>query len=193
MMRKVFPNKLHIFIWWLKTCFLFSVISLYRNLLLLKTRLSLSHIYFTIFCDFLSQTHSFFFQSVHTLLWFSQIVIFLYRFIITFHCIAVYSDFPQSPSFSPLKTSFFPLKTSFFPPKSSFFTKNHQKPSENIILRCNEKKDWQTLSSDEQHFVSHILAFFSASDGIVNKNININFSNSLCTSFCVFVLMTKFL
>jgi ribonucleoside-diphosphate reductase beta chain len=29
-------------------------------------------------------------------------------------------------------------------------------------------KDWQNLNSDEQHFLKHILAFFAASDGIVN-------------------------
>jgi ribonucleotide reductase beta subunit family protein with ferritin-like domain/thiol-disulfide isomerase/thioredoxin len=31
--------------------------------------------------------------------------------------------------------------------------------------------DWETLSSNEKHFVSHILAFFAAADGIVNENI----------------------
>jgi ribonucleoside-diphosphate reductase beta chain len=32
-------------------------------------------------------------------------------------------------------------------------------------------KDWERLSSDEQHFVKHVLAFFAASDGIVNENL----------------------
>uniref|UniRef100_A0A6A7FSC6 ribonucleoside-diphosphate reductase n=1 Tax=Hirondellea gigas TaxID=1518452 RepID=A0A6A7FSC6_9CRUS len=31
--------------------------------------------------------------------------------------------------------------------------------------------DWQKLKSDEQHFISHVLAFFAASDGIVNENL----------------------
>jgi len=34
-----------------------------------------------------------------------------------------------------------------------------------------DKNDWKNLSADEQHFVSHILAFFAASDGIVNENL----------------------
>ena len=41
-------------------------------------------------------------------------------------------------------------------------------------------KDWQELNSDEQHFLKHILAFFAASDGIVNENLGVNFSNEVC-------------
>ncbi len=41
-------------------------------------------------------------------------------------------------------------------------------------------KDWKNLNSDEQHFLKHILAFFAASDGIVNENLGINFSNEVC-------------
>lgn len=36
-------------------------------------------------------------------------------------------------------------------------------------------KDWENLSEGEQHFVSHVLAFFAASDGIVNENLAENF------------------
>merc|ERR1712038_1969084 len=32
-------------------------------------------------------------------------------------------------------------------------------------------KDWETLKEDERYFVSHVLAFFTASDGIVNENL----------------------
>merc|ERR1712012_82964 len=32
-------------------------------------------------------------------------------------------------------------------------------------------KDWETLKDDERYFVSHVLAFFAASDGIVNENL----------------------
>lgn len=39
--------------------------------------------------------------------------------------------------------------------------------------------DWESLTEDEKQFVSYILAFFSASDGIVNENININFSREI--------------
>ena len=35
--------------------------------------------------------------------------------------------------------------------------------------------DWEKLSADEQHFVKHVLAFFAASDGIVNENLAENF------------------
>jgi ribonucleoside-diphosphate reductase beta chain len=41
-------------------------------------------------------------------------------------------------------------------------------------------KDWKNLNADEQHFLKHILAFFAASDGIVNENLGINFSNEVC-------------
>ncbi len=36
--------------------------------------------------------------------------------------------------------------------------------------------DWKRLSPTEQHFISHALAFFAASDGIVNKNFSSNFA-----------------
>jgi len=36
--------------------------------------------------------------------------------------------------------------------------------------------DWETkLNDNERHFVKHILAFFAASDGIVNENLAENF------------------
>ena len=37
--------------------------------------------------------------------------------------------------------------------------------------------DFESLSDDEKHFISHVLSFFSASDGIVNENIGDNFIN----------------
>jgi ribonucleoside-diphosphate reductase beta chain len=36
-------------------------------------------------------------------------------------------------------------------------------------------KDWERLTKDEQYFIKHVLAFFAASDGIVNENLAINF------------------
>lgn len=36
-------------------------------------------------------------------------------------------------------------------------------------------KDWERLNLGEKHFVSHVLAFFAASDGIVNENLAVNF------------------
>jgi ribonucleoside-diphosphate reductase beta chain len=35
--------------------------------------------------------------------------------------------------------------------------------------------DWANLNDGERHFISHVLAFFAASDGIVNENIAENF------------------
>ena len=41
-------------------------------------------------------------------------------------------------------------------------------------------QDWDNkLNDDEKHFVKHILAFFAASDGIVNENIAMNFVNEV--------------
>jgi len=40
--------------------------------------------------------------------------------------------------------------------------------------------DWENkLNSDEQHFVKNVLAFFAASDGIVNENLATNFVNEV--------------
>ena len=35
--------------------------------------------------------------------------------------------------------------------------------------------DWERLNDGERHFISHVLAFFAASDGIVNENLAENF------------------
>jgi len=57
--------------------------------------------------------------------------------------------------------------------EASFWT------AEEIDL-ANDQKDWETkLTSDERHFVSRVLAFFAASDGIVNENLAVNFSNEV--------------
>lgn len=39
--------------------------------------------------------------------------------------------------------------------------------------------DWEKLNKDEKHFIKHILAFFSASDGIVNENLAVRFYNEI--------------
>jgi len=39
--------------------------------------------------------------------------------------------------------------------------------------------DWEKLSANEQHFIKNVLAFFAASDGIVNENLAVNFSNEV--------------
>lgn len=39
--------------------------------------------------------------------------------------------------------------------------------------------DWNKLSKDEQNFIKNVLAFFAASDGIVNENLAENFVNEV--------------
>lgn len=38
---------------------------------------------------------------------------------------------------------------------------------------------WERLNEDEKHFISHVLAFFAASDGIVNENLVERFSQEV--------------
>ena len=47
------------------------------------------------------------------------------------------------------------------------------------ISLAQDKKDWPTLTSGEQHFIKFILAFFASSDIIVNKNITERFENDI--------------
>ena len=42
-----------------------------------------------------------------------------------------------------------------------------------------DQKHWDGLNDGERHFISHILAFFAASDGIVNENLAINFMSEV--------------
>ena len=52
--------------------------------------------------------------------------------------------------------------------EASFWT------AEEIDL-SHDTKDWERMSDNERHFVKHVLAFFAASDGIVNENLAVNF------------------
>lgn len=52
--------------------------------------------------------------------------------------------------------------------EASFWT------TEEIDL-SSDMKDWEKMNDDERHFISHVLAFFAASDGIVNENLVLNF------------------
>lgn len=42
-----------------------------------------------------------------------------------------------------------------------------------------DQADWNKLSKGEKHFISHVLAFFAASDGIVNENLVERFSQEV--------------
>ena len=53
--------------------------------------------------------------------------------------------------------------------EASFWT------AEEIDL-ASDLRDWEILTDNERHFVSHVLAFFAASDGIVSENLAANFA-----------------
>lgn len=59
--------------------------------------------------------------------------------------------------------------------ESSFWT------AEEIDLE-HDLKHWDNLSDNERYFIKHILAFFAASDGIVNENLSVNFNNEIQSS-----------
>ena len=52
--------------------------------------------------------------------------------------------------------------------EASFWTAEEIDLSQDLI-------DWEKLNDGERHFISHVLAFFAASDGIVNENLAENF------------------
>lgn len=57
--------------------------------------------------------------------------------------------------------------------EASFWT------AEEIDL-SSDQNDWTAkLNDDERHFIKHVLAFFAASDGIVNENLAVNFMNEV--------------
>ena len=56
--------------------------------------------------------------------------------------------------------------------ESSFWT------AEEIDLN-GDLKDWDNMTGGEQHFISHVLAFFAASDGIVNENLAKSFYSEI--------------
>lgn len=44
--------------------------------------------------------------------------------------------------------------------------------------------DWEKLNVDEKHFISMVLAFFAASDGIVQENLAVRFMNDVQVAEC---------
>ncbi|CAA7012960.1 unnamed protein product [Microthlaspi erraticum] len=44
---------------------------------------------------------------------------------------------------------------------------------------CTDVQHWETLTDSEKHFISHVLAFFAASDGIVLENLAARFLNDV--------------
>jgi ribonucleoside-diphosphate reductase beta chain len=71
----------------------------------------------------------------------------------------------------------FPIK---YPKIWEMYKKSEQSfwTAEEVDLHA-DLKDWEKLTNDEKHFIKHVLAFFAASDGIVNENLAINFMNEV--------------
>jgi ribonucleoside-diphosphate reductase beta chain len=42
-----------------------------------------------------------------------------------------------------------------------------------------DQKDWDKLNDGERYFITNVLAFFAASDGIVNENLAVNFMSEV--------------
>ncbi len=82
----------------------------------------------------------------------------------------------QEPLLTPNRDRFvlFPIKHAaiwdmYKKAEASFWT------TEEIDL-SSDLNDWdEKLNDDERHFLKHVLAFFAASDGIVNENLAVNF------------------
>ncbi|KAM1323407.1 hypothetical protein ACFX2I_044728 [Malus domestica] len=79
--------------------------------------------------------------------------------------------FPEEPLLAPNPDRFcmFPIQypeiwEMYKKAEASFWT------AEEVDL-CQDVRHWEALSDGERHFVSHILAFFAASDGIVLENL----------------------
>ncbi|KAK1347999.1 ribonucleotide reductase [Hamiltosporidium tvaerminnensis] len=78
---------------------------------------------------------------------------------------------------SPDRFVLFPIKyndiwMAYKKAESSFWTVEEVDLSKDI-------SDWDKLNSNEKHFVSHVLAFFAASDGIVNENLLERFASEV--------------
>lgn len=76
---------------------------------------------------------------------------------------------PSSTRFTPFPIQYPDIYELYKKGVASFWT------VEEISLR-NDISEFETLTRDEQHFIKHVLAFFAASDGIVNENLANRFS-----------------
>lgn len=52
-------------------------------------------------------------------------------------------------------------------------------PAAEEVDLSSDLKHWEGLNHDEKHFISHVLAFFAASDGIVLENLAGNFMSEV--------------
>lgn len=76
-----------------------------------------------------------------------------------------YTLFPIKPSEAHLYKMYKQAVASFWTPEEITFTK--------------DAEDWAKLTSDEQHFIKRVLAFFAGSDGIVQENLASRFQREV--------------
>ena len=88
-------------------------------------------------------------------------------------------DFADEPLFkeSPERLMLFPIKYKevwdmYKKAQASVWTAEETDLSRDL-------KDFEALTDDERHFVTHVLAFFASSDTIVNENLALNFYNDV--------------
>ena len=76
-----------------------------------------------------------------------------------------YTLFPIKPSEEHLYKMYKHAVASFWTPEEITFSK--------------DLEDWEKLTSEEKHFIKHILAFFAGSDGIVQENLASRFQREV--------------
>ncbi|KAB2092476.1 hypothetical protein ES319_A02G034100v1 [Gossypium barbadense] len=78
----------------------------------------------------------------------------------------------QNQRFCMFPITYQPLWEMYKKAEASFWTAEEVDLSQDV-------QHWETLSSSEKHFISHVLAFFAASDGIVLENLAARFLNDV--------------
>ncbi|CAD5125229.1 DgyrCDS13468 [Dimorphilus gyrociliatus] len=82
------------------------------------------------------------------------------------------SDNPNKYVIFPIDPNYADAWTMYKQAVASFWTVDEVDLSKDL-------EHWANLSNDERHFISHVLAFFAASDGIVNENLVDRFSSEV--------------
>ncbi|GAV60902.1 Ribonuc_red_sm domain-containing protein [Cephalotus follicularis] len=78
----------------------------------------------------------------------------------------------QNQKFCMFPIRYQPLWEMYKKAEASFWT------AEEVDL-SQDRQQWEALSDSEKHFISHVLAFFAASDGIVLENLAARFLNDV--------------
>lgn len=93
------------------------------------------------------------------------------------------SSYPFDPSIEPLLKDN-PRRFVVFPIEYDDIWKMYKKAEASFwtveeVDLSKDITDWNNLKDGERHFISHVLAFFAASDGIVNENLVERFSQEV--------------